>query len=1227
MTTQIKPSRFVGLHAHSTVGSVGDAIGLPQEHIDFTISNGMDGLALTDHGSMAGISHQQIHAKKLKDKGVKFKAIPGVEAYFIDSFVEWNKLVKMQKANKALAKALASNESIGNELADTEADMDAKHGKETSEEEEGGTVVEIEAETKNNKFSDPIAQRNHLVVLPKNNAGLKSIFQMVSESYIDGFYRYPRMDFDMLKRHAKGNVIASSACIGGRLARTIFDNQDQTVDWKDWGVNRHNYDRIMTELRSITNKFVDALGGPENYYLELQMNRLTAQHLVNFYLMELAKETGLKLVVTVDSHYSNPNHWKEREVYKAMAWASKTKGTIDPNTLPQKVEELKCELYPKNAEQVWNTYLEQKAAYPELYTDDQLICDAIERTHDIAHDLIGDVFIDRSVKLPGIGRLIEKNALDKLLEASAGMSEDDVAFKQLVQLAINGLRNVGRNHDDVYIKRLKNELDTIKHLRFAKYFLTYHKIMDIVGKEMLIGNGRGSAAGSLLSYVLNITQVDPIRFGLLWERFLVRSKKGYPDIDSDFSDRDRAVKLLIEFFGSENVIPVTNFAQLQLRSLIKDVARLHNLPFEEINAATGKIEKEVLDVAKQVEGFDRGTWVMTFEAAMSDSPTFQKLMETYPEFQTTIKVLFKQMRGLSRHAGGVIITENSREGMPLIKAGGELQTPWPEGVNFRHLEEFGLLKFDILGLGTLRMFENCVRRILQKQGTKHPTFKQIKQWFWDNLHPDNNPLTDPKVYENVFWNGNYTGIFQFINDKTQNFMRQMKPKSITDIAVATSIFRPGPLSLKVDQRFLNNRANPESVVYKHPLLKEVFAETSGLLVFQEQLQMIYHKLAGVPLEDTDGIRKAFTKKEINNKEKAQAERNKLRQSFIDACAKANNIDAEDCGDIFDEMEKLVAYSFNKSHAVCYAITTWQCAWFLTYYPDEWIATYIDYCAISKGKVTGKEDPKAIAIKEAKALGYELTKPDINVSEYEVISHPNLNKTLVPSFSSLKHVGKTAVSEIQQFRPYNSVRDLLINQDGSWRHSKFNKSALSALVKLEALGSMDIVGDGKLFKNYKQVHAVLVDRYDEFKRITSRKKNNDITQPLEAAIAEVQGMEDWTKAEKMEFTKELAGSVDFDLLLSKEAREKLDELGFESIDNWSEKGNYWAIVASAGLAKTKTGKTYMKLRLFAEANKEVTCFIWGWRGEVNLHQNDVIVGLFDRSDFGYSAYQNKIYKID
>lgn len=694
----------------------------------------------------------------------------------------------------------------------------------------------------------------------------------------------------------------------------------------------------------------------------------------------------------------------------------------------------------------------------------------------------------------------------------------------------------------------------------------------------------------------------------------------------DFSDRDKTVKLLTEYFGAENIIPVTNFAQLQLRSLIKDVARLHDLPFEEINIATSKIEKEVLDAVKTNPGFDRGTWFLTYEDAENHSATFQKLLAEHPEFQNTIKVLFKQMRLLSRHASGVLITENSREGMPLIKVGGELQTPWPEGVNYRHLEEYGLLKFDILGLGTLRMFEKCVERILKKEGNKNPSFKQVKQWFWDRLHPDTNPMTDQKVYQNVFWDGRFFGTFQFVSQNVQSFMQKMKPVSIDDIAIATAIFRPGPLSLKVDQQFLNNRANPDKVIYKHPILREVYANTSGLLIFQEQLMLTYNKLCGVPLDETDNVRKAFTKKEINNKEKAKAERDKLRNSFITLSNNHSGLSETDAGIIFDEMENLVKYSFNASHSYSYAVASYQCAWFLTYYPDEWIATYIDYCAISKGKVTGKEDPKAIAIKEAKSLGYTMIKPDINVSEYEIVTHPTLNKTIVPSFSSLAHVGKTSVAEIQQFRPYNTVKDLLVNPDGTWRHSKFNKSALATLVKLEALGSMNIVGEGKTFKNYKQAHAVLVEKNDLFKRISARKKNNDITAELDKAITEVQGIEDWTNAEKIEYTKELAGSVDFDMLLSKDAREKLDELGFESIDNWTEKGNYWAIVASAGLATTKTGKTYLKLRLYAEANKEVTCFVWSWKGEVNLPQNSVIVGLFDRSDFGWTSFPNKIFKI-
>lgn len=264
----------------------------------------------------------------------------------------------------------------------------------------------------------------------------------------------------------------------------------------------------------------------------------------------------------------------------------------------------------------------------------------------------------------------------------------------------------------------------------------------------------------------------------------------------------------------------------------------------------------------------------------------------------------------SRHAGGLIITEDAFRNMPVIKSGGVLQTPWSEGLNFRHLEYFGMLKFDILGLGTLRMFEDCIRKILKKEGHKYVTFSMVKDWYYKHLHPDNNNMDDIRVYKHVYWEGNFAGIFQFVQPPAQKFIAKMQPRSVLDIATATSIFRPGPLSLNVDKSYLKNRKNPKGIKYRHPLLEEVLGDTAGLLVFQEQLQQIYHKLAGVPLEDTDKIRKAFTKKDLSNKEASDKARNALRDEFVSRCKETNDVPEKDSGAIFDEMEQLIAYSFN-----------------------------------------------------------------------------------------------------------------------------------------------------------------------------------------------------------------------------------------------------------------------------------------------------------------------------
>jgi DNA polymerase-3 subunit alpha len=1222
------PSTFVNLHGHSTL-SIGDAIGLPQHHLKFAFENGSTALALTDHGNAAGHSHAFAGMKELAKQGKKIKSIPGVEAYFIDSLQDWKRLYESaresgelsrnsKKTTKASKPEIAT---IGNELADAEKELAEKFQNADTENTEGsGTLVEDEAESKQQKWKNPLYQRNHLVLLPKNAAGLKAIYSLISESNIRGFYRMPRMDFDMLQRYCNGNVVALTAGLAGVPTKVICDNLPAgDVISFDPTYLSHNKEKIQAGLKTYIDRFQEALG-PENFFLEIQFNKLPLQHLVNLHILEAARKFGVKVVATADSHYSNPSEWKEREIYKMMAWASKTKGAIDASTIPQSVEDLKCELYPKNHMQMWESFLKTSAPYAEAYApyfDD--VRQAIELTYDIAHQLIQDVEIDSKVKLPALAKIASPpDGLDALMARSK--DEDDAAGRELARMAVEGLKRKGKISPD-YVERLKMELEVVKHLKFSKYFLTYSKVMEVTGKEMLIGNARGSAGGSLLAYAIGVTQVDPIRFNLLFERFLNFKKQGFPDIDSDFSDRDRAVKILTEFFGSDSVIPVSNFAQLQLKSLIKDLGRFYGIPFEQLNPVTARVEAEVLKEKKKEPGFDRGTWVLTFEDAFEHSESFRELLDVHPELSRGIQVLFKQMRNISRHAGGVIITEEASKNMPLLASKGEMQTPWPEGVNYRHLESFGFLKFDILGIGTLRIFESCIRRILKKEGNPNPSFQDVKNWFDENLHPDNNDMDDMTVYKNVFWEGRYAGIFQFVKANTQEFMRKMKPQSVIDIAVATSIFRPGPLGLKVDKDFLDNRLYPDNVQYKHPVLREVFAETSGLLVFQEQLQMIYHKMAGVPLNDTDGVRKAFTKKEISGKEKAEKERQELRTTFIRLCEEHDGTPESVSAPLFDNMQKLVAYSFNKSHAVAYAITSYQCAWLLTYYPNEWIVSYLDYSVNGKGKVVGQEDPKVVALGEAKVLGYTLEKADINYSEEEFTLHPTKPKTIVASFSSLKGLGAAAIQEIKEHRPYSSIYDILMSPNG-WRHSKFNKRAIETLINLEALDSIGEVGDGKLFPNYRAVRAVVMDNFDDLKRISKLKKNNNPKIRYDELVASVQSTPDFTDEEKRTFMSELSGAVDFDLIVSPEIRYRLQEAGIESVDFWESKSvKCWAIVKSSMIAMTTTGKKYLKMRVVAETGKEYTMSVWSWLSHEIPKEGSMIIGNFDKDDFGFKAFPN------
>lgn len=1228
------PEKFVNLHLHTSAGSIGDAIGSAAEHFAYAHKNGMDASAVTDHGNMVSYSFAHMAAKSMKDKGINFKHIPGIEAYFVPSLQKWsehkkiaderNRLAKEAdkeaKANKTRKKGDISPDpdlEIGDDTRESIKEMNELYGTPEKDSPESNTIIEDEEESKTKNFRDPVKQRNHIVLLAKNDAGLQSLFRLTSRGFTEGFYRYPRLDLKMLKEECKGNVVALSACCAGNLASIVFDNQI-TTDHSLWLPNDDNFELIQKLLKERIEEFKDAVG-EENYYAEIQFNKLGFQHLANYHIIEAAKRTNTKLVATADAHYSDPSHWREREIYKAMAWASKNKGQIEKEKIPETIDGMKCELYPKNAEQMWNSYREYCSDKFSFYNDD-VVRQAIENSWVIAHEQIGNPTPDRKVKLPAIGKLIPANFLEEEIEKIGSADDEDlIAFEDLKRLAKEGLIKRKKDTNKEYVARLVEELRVIKKLKFSRYFLTYAKVMNITTEVMLTGFGRGSAAGSLLAYCLNITQVDPIKYNLLFERFLTDKKiDSYPDIDSDFADRDKAVKLITKTFGEENVLPVSNFNQLQLRSLIKDVSRFYDIPFDEVNAYTAKFENEALAEAKKTPGFDRAGWVLTYDEAEQNSPSFREFMAKYPDLEVTVKVLFKQFRNISRHAGGVLITENGTKSMPVIKAGGDYQTPWPEGLNARHLEYFGFLKFDILGLGTLRMIEECIKRILKKDGMRYASFDDVYEWYYNNLHPDNNNMDDLNVYQSVYWKGRFAGVFQFVNPPVQRFIQQMKPKNIIDLAVATSIFRPGPLGLGVDKQYLKNRKKPANVQYDHPLIKEVLGPTSGLLVFQEQLMQMYNVLAGVPLAETDSVRKAFTKKDLSNKEKAIEARQKLRNEFIEKCQNVNGIGEDVSGGLFDNMEALVAYSFNKSHAVSYAMVSYMCAWLLTYYPNEWIASYIDYCSTEKGNVTGKDSAKSVALREAISLGYKVGKPDINLSEkgYQVI-----DSTLIPSFSSVKGIGAGAVKEIMDNRPYRSIQDLLFDRTGNWRHSKLNKTALSALIKLEALDSMNLIGqDSGQVANYRQLHHIVVDQGDVIKRGTQKKRKTH-QEDLYDALVEAKKLSDWSTAEKVQFTKELLGSADLGLLVSDELRAFFNSEGMSCIDSREFADQVvWAVVRSASSATTKTGKPYLKLTLTGASGTDYKVFCWNYRPDKDqiFLENTVLIGRFKSSDFGLSC---------
>ena len=1206
------PKKFVSLHSHSNF-SIGDALDYPQEHIDFVLQNGGTAWALTDHGNMNGFAHAYLHAKKLKKEGIDFKYIPGCEMYLHPNLDVWS-----------LQKLLVAAKKKGNEKEISELQLMIEEESESLntklvfgginediviESDEDADTLEDEDATKSSKFFNPLKRRHHLIVLPKTSFGLERLFGLVSKGFTDGFYSFPRIDYKMLKEAAyddEGNshLIVATACLGGNLSYEIL-RHFQSVEFDDLGPylvkDTKNLDITVNSAKQAYDDLVDAVG-KENVFLELQFNKLGSQHLVNRVLIEIAKRYNIedKLIVTCDSHYSSPDKWKEREVYKLLSWMGKKE--INPDSVPQSPEDLKCELYPKNEIQVWDSYIKYCSEYD--FYEDNLVIDAIERTHDIAYNMIGDIEPDCTVKLPSYS-------------VPEGMTEDQALIKETKE----GLIRRGLANKPEYVNRVKEELSVIIGKKFSKYFLTTKMIVDIAEEIMFIGAGRGSGAGSLVNYCLGITDVEPIKYGLYFSRFLDATRSDYPDIDLDFENRDQLINMLKDKFGDENIIPITNFNRLKLNSLVKDLAKLYNLDYKECDKMIQKAEKQTINGLRKAKKMPNGPFEFKLEDAEEYSEEFQDYMEEYPQIHEPLLNLYKQNRNLSKHAGGCIVSENIQSRMPIIKIKGNFQTPWVEGASYKHLEHFGWIKFDLLGIGTLRVIHRAIRLILKRHfGIKDPTFKQVKKWYKDNLQDGSINWDDQKVYK-VYHDGLWAGIFQCTNHGAQRLFQNARPDNLLDIAALTAIYRPGPLAMNVDKRFVEAKKNGlANIQYDHPILKEILESTRGCIVFQEQTMEIVNRLGNIPLEECNSIRKMMKPQQSSGEalKKAKALKERIVKGFL-----KNGLTKEQADNLYEMIMKFTQYSFNKSHALSYGMLSFQCAHMLTYFQEEWLCAYLEY-------MEGDNKKRSKAFNEVSALGYSVQSIDINYAEVTWTILPG--KRFMPSFLSCKGIGEHAAEEIIENRPYSNLKDMLWNDDGKWRHSKFNKKAFESLIKIRAFRSMNIVGSdtedispNTEFETYKQMLETIIPNWGKIKKSLKRNAWEGYDN-YNQYLLENSGLQEFTKDEIVDNEVKLFGYVNINTIINDNQIEKLREKNIFPICEYSREWIYWFVPVDVQQKKTKNGYPYLRMKITSSDGSFSWMNCWGWNGKTEVSPYTICAAVIKYDENWGNSCQWKKFKI-
>ncbi|WP_424245769.1 DNA polymerase-3 subunit alpha [Elusimicrobium posterum] len=800
----------------------------------------------------------------------------------------------------------------------------------------------------------------HLTLLAKDYAGYQNLMQLVSHAWVDGFYYHPRIDKDLLSKYSSG-LIALSGCLKGEVAQACLN-------------------KPLSEAVALAKTYEDIMG-KGNYYIELMDHGIEEEQLVLPKLIEVAKTTDIKVVATNDCHYEKKEDWAAHDIHLCI---STGKTLDDPNRLKMTTHEL----YFKSAQEMADLF----SHTPESITN------TLEVAEKCNFEMPSGGFV-----LPHFDIPKEYNSMDTY-------------FAELCQKGLE--KKMGGPLEKAYQDRLDYELGVIGKMGFSSYFLI---VADFIAyarsQDIPVGPGRGSGAGSIVAYSLDITKVDPLTNGLLFERFLNPDRLSMPDLDIDFSDsgREQVIEYVRNKYGQTNVAQIITFGSMKAKLAVKDVARAMGISVAESNRITKLIPN------------DLGT---TIDSALED---VKELKAEINSSQQTAKLFefAKKLEGLKRHAGihaaGIVVTrEEVSKYTPLARGSKESITTQYEGTILA--DDLGLLKIDFLGLRTLTIIQNTVRMVKQLRGI--------------DIDIDKIPLDDTKTFD-LLSSAKTLGIFQLESGGMRDLVKRLKPSQFSDISALVALYRPGPMQSGMLESFVRRKAGIEKVAYDSPLMEPILKETYGTMVYQEQIMEISKSLGGFTPGQADSLRKAMGKKKLDVMEKARAD-------FSAGCL-VNKIDAKKSNKIFDQMVQFAGYGFNKSHSVAYALVSYQTAFLKANYPIEFMcATLTNEIGHNAIGSEDKENKIVTYLEEARKMGFESLPPDVNKSienfSVEVIDGKEVIRF---GLEAVKNVGTEAVISIVQERqkkPFESFQDMLERIDTK----AANRKTLDSLIKAGAM---------------------------------------------------------------------------------------------------------------------------------------------------------------------------------